>query len=133
MKKSLKEQWQEDCERLSEPHLQWEWKQYYMSTFLQCKSIDDVDWLLRQCSNINIRRIQSLALPFNYKDANNGGKVEVFNSDTNQWDSLGFNKETQKYDFGIFEALDREENKRNKKIKLRMKESRLKTTRANYE
>ena len=70
-------------------------------------------------------RIESLALPFDLADANNGGKVEVFNSETNEWESLGYDKQTGKYTFGIFIALVREDDK---KLQMRMKESRLRIT-----
>ena len=67
-------QWQSDCERLSEPQQQWEFKTN-RGKYLGKVSI--VYFNTYKKVLIPFLRIESLALPFDYDDAVNGGKVEV--------------------------------------------------------
>lgn len=46
---------------------------------------------------------------FNVTKAQKGGKVECWNSLTNEWDALEFDENTRLYSHGVFTAMDREE------------------------
>ena len=85
---NLLTQWQDDCERLSNPHLQWKFKskkncndwenlRKYHTLETVTEAIED--------DYFDFRRIESLALPFDFDDAVNGGLVEVRITSVNQW------------------------------------------------
>lgn len=108
--KTLLEQWQDDCERLSEPHLQWEFLSPTTGEWLQKKTAP------KFYSGICYRRIESLARPFDLEDAINGGKFQLFYG--SEWIDAELDDDIL---IGCDWMLESGDN-------LRMKESRLKTT-----
>ena len=92
----LLKQWQSDCERLTKPHLQWEFLNLRKGEWEKIK--DCVRYqTINQAFEFGreFRRIDSLALPFDFEDAVNGGKVEL---------SIGFGEESWIY--GDFQGKD---------------------------
>jgi hypothetical protein len=131
----LQQQWQNDCDRLIKPHLQWEFKNLGKGEWekikdaLDCETINKAFELGRE-----FRRIDSLGLPFDLEDAVNGGKIEIYMPDESgyKWETAikfaVFNVDTNRFaamfndNWQIVGVLDSD------KELLRMKESRLKTT-----
>jgi len=122
----LSKQWQNDCERLSEPHKQWEWQykdRSYLDDWFKCDKPVRLNNPL-----VNYRRINSLALLFDLNDAENGGKVEL--KDNFGWEEIKphpviFMKSGDKIAILRHNRSLQHVSPEN----LRMKESRLKTKR----
>jgi hypothetical protein len=127
--KTLQEQWQDDCERLTKPHLQWDQQCVTgRDKWFRCKGNKSIESAIS--NNMPIRRIDSLELPFDFEDSVNGGLVEYWNG--KEWKCLKDVRFINQHKDVVF-WIEKETFERCGKIEnLRMKESRLKTTGANH-
>lgn len=118
------EQWQDDCERLSDPWLMYEVRDQHDVGKWHCvTSREQLKFYNKM--GFEIRRIESRALPFDLDDANSGGKIECYHGAPAKWKNCKFHR----LESGLAFVGTNQDGKFFISLgNLRMKESPLKTT-----